>query len=66
MARRFSVQHQPGFTVIAVTCFLLLYFPILVLIVYAFNAATSTSVWGGLSLQWFEAAWNNSQVIEAR
>lgn len=66
MARpRFSIRHQPGFTAIAATCFVLLYFPILVLIAYAFNAATSTSAWGGLSLRWFEAAWNNSAVIEA-
>jgi len=65
MARRFSVRHQPGFTAIAAVCFFLLYFPIIVLVIYAFNASTSTSQWGGLSLKWFEAAWANSQVIEA-
>ena len=66
MAReRFSVRRQPGFTTVAMVCFFLLYFPIVVLVVYAFNAATSTSQWGGLSLRWFEAAWNNTQVIEA-
>ena len=28
MARpRFSIRHQPGFTAIAATCFVLLYFP---------------------------------------
>ena len=65
MASHFSVRHQPGFTAIAATCFVMLYLPIFVLVAYAFNAATSTSVWGGLSLRWFEAAWNNAQVIEA-
>jgi spermidine/putrescine transport system permease protein len=63
--QRFSVQHQAGFTAIAAVCFFLLYFPILVLVVYAFNGATSTSQWGGFSLEWFRAAWNNSQVIDA-
>jgi spermidine/putrescine transport system permease protein len=42
-----------------------LYLPIAVLVVYAFNAANSTSTWGGFSLHWFETGWNNSQVIEA-
>src|SRR4051812_13362870 len=65
MAERFSVRHQPGFTAIAATCFFVLYLPIVVLVVYAFNAANSTSTWGGLSLHWFETAWSNSQVIEA-
>ena len=65
MAERFSVRKQTGFTAIAATCFFLLYLPIIVLVAYAFNASTSVSVWGGLSLRWFTAAWNNSQVIEA-
>ena len=38
----------------------MLYLPIIVLVVYAFNAATSTSAWGGFSLRWFQSAWNNS------
>jgi spermidine/putrescine transport system permease protein len=63
--RYFDVRRQPGFTAITMVCFFLLYFPIIVLVVYAFNASSSTSQWGGLSLKWFEAAWNNSQVIEA-
>ncbi len=43
MASTFSIKHQPGFTAIAATCFVVLYLPIFVLVVYAFNAATSTS-----------------------
>ena len=61
----FSIKHQPGFTVIAATCFVVLYLPIVVLVVYAFNAATSTSEWGGFSLKWFQSAWQNTQVIDA-
>jgi spermidine/putrescine transport system permease protein len=63
--RGFDIRRQTGFTTIAATCFLMLYFPIVVLVVYAFNAANSTSTWGGFSLKWFEAAWANSQVIDA-
>ena len=65
MAKPFAIRHQPGFTAIAAACFLMLYLPIGVLVIYAFNAATSTAVWGGFSLRWFHSAWNNAQVIDA-
>ena len=65
MAKPFSIRHQPGFTAIAATCFFALYLPIIVLVIYAFNAATSTSEWGGLSLKWFRSAAQNTQVIDA-
>lgn len=65
MASGFSVRRQPGFTAVAAACFVMLYLPIVVLVVYAFNAANSTSTWGGFSLHWFQSAWNNDQVIDA-
>ena len=65
MAREFSVRHQPGFTTIAAICFAALYLPIIVLVIYAFNAANSTSEWGGFSLKWFHAAAHNGEVIDA-
>jgi spermidine/putrescine transport system permease protein len=65
MARGFNVRRQPGFTTIAMICFFLLYLPIATLVVFAFNAGTSLAVWEGLSLRWFESAWNNAQVQEA-
>lgn len=65
MAKGFSIKHQPGFTAIAAACFAMLYMPIVVLVIYAFNASNSTSEWGGLSLRWFHSAWNNEQVIDA-
>ena len=65
MAERFSIRRQPGFTAVAMICFVILYVPILVLVVFAFNAANSMSEWGGFSLHWFEVGWNNDQVIDA-
>ena len=65
MASNFSIKHQPGFTAIAATCFVVLYLPIIVLVAYAFNAASSTSEWGGFSLRWFQSAYQNTQVIDA-
>jgi len=65
MARQFSVRRQTGFTAIAMICFFALYLPIGVLVIYAFNAGTSLSVWEGFSLRWFVKAFENQQVIEA-
>ena len=65
MAEPFSIRRQPGFTTIALLCFVLLYLPIVVMVIYAFNEATSVSTWGGFSLKWFVAAWNNDQVVDA-
>ena len=65
MARKFSIKRQPGFATIAMLCFFILYLPIATLVVYAFNSGTSIANWEGLSLRWFESAWQNEQVIEA-
>src|SRR4051794_15955416 len=65
MARTFSVKHQRGFTTIAILCFVALYLPIAVLVIYAFNAGTSIAQWEGFSLRWFVQAWSNQQVIDA-
>ncbi|HEY7764258.1 MAG TPA: ABC transporter permease [Aestuariivirgaceae bacterium] len=62
--RRFSVRRQPGFTTIAIICFILLYLPIITLVVYSFNAGTSIAIWEGFSWRWYEAAWQNEQVQE--
>ena len=65
MASTFSIKRQPGFATIAMFCFFLLYLPIATLVVFAFNANSSVAIWGGFSLRWFQAAWNNQLVVEA-
>jgi len=65
MASTFSIKRQPGFATIAMFCFFLLYLPIATLVVFAFNAQASVAIWGGFSLRWFQAAWNNQLVVEA-
>lgn len=64
MARPFAIKRIPGFVFIALTCFFVLYLPIVTLVVYAFNAGDSIAIWHGFSLRWFVAAWNNEAVIE--
>lgn len=62
MARQFSITRLPGFGAIAVLTFVLLYMPIIILVVFSFNENQSQSIWGGFSLRWYEAAFQNQQV----
>lgn len=63
--RPFSIQKQTGFTTIAITCFVLLYAPLMPLVIYSFNAGTSLAFWEGFSFRWYVAAWNNELVQDA-
>lgn len=65
MGRAFSIERMPGFAFVALFCFAVLYIPIFTLVVFAFNAGQSVAIWEGFSLQWFQRAWNNEQVIDA-
>ena len=61
----FSIKKQPGFGFIAIACFVMLYAPILILIVYSFNVGENIAVWEGFSLQWYVSAWHNEAVQDA-
>ncbi len=62
---RFSLKRQPGFTTVAIVCFVLLYAPIATLVVYSFNAGKYIAIWEGFSVTWYLSAWNNTAVQEA-
>ncbi|MCT8972423.1 ABC transporter permease [Microbaculum marinisediminis] len=64
-SRPFSVKRLPGFTTVAIICFVALYAPIITLVVYSFNAGTSVAVWEGFSWRWYAEAWQNEQVQDA-
>jgi spermidine/putrescine transport system permease protein len=65
MISPFDVRSLPGFTFIAMITFFALYLPIIVLVIYAFNAGDSVAVWEGFSLRWFKTAWGNDAVQDA-
>ena len=62
--RNFSVRRLPGFGAIALFTFVMLYLPIVILVVFSFNASVSQTNWDGFSLQWYRAAFNNAVVID--
>jgi putrescine transport system permease protein len=42
-----------------------LYLPILILVIYSFNASRLVTVWGGWSLRWYRELFNDRAMIEA-
>jgi ABC-type spermidine/putrescine transport system, permease component II len=51
-------------TVLAIG-FAFLYVPILLLMIYSFNASRLVTVWGGFSTRWYVALWNNQSLIDS-
>ncbi|CAN7171191.1 ABC transporter permease [Neorhizobium tomejilense] len=45
--------------------FAFLYIPIIILVVYSFNASKLVTVWGGFSLQWYRTMWSNQGLMDA-
>ena len=45
--------------------FAFLYLPILLLVIYSFNASRLVTVWGGFSTQWYGALFRNEALMEA-
>ena len=61
MTRRLSVFNVTSL----VLGFAFLYLPILLLVVYSFNASKLVTVWGGFSLQWYRSMWSNQGLMDA-
>ncbi|SIO04641.1 ABC transporter permease [Vannielia litorea] len=62
MRKAFDVTTLPGFTLIALTAFVLLYAPIVTLVIYSFNGGNSVNLWGGFSFKWYGIAAANEAV----
>ncbi len=42
-----------------------LYLPVLLVVLYSFNASKLVTVWGGFSLQWYAALWQDEDLLDA-
>ena len=58
-------QNSVGDRVLMALVFLFLYAPIIILIVFSFNAGTSSSVWKGFSLKWYRELFRDRDLGEA-
>jgi putrescine transport system permease protein len=61
MRRRFTFFNATALTL----GFAFLYLPILILVVYSFNASRLVTVWGGFSTQWYAALFRNEALMDA-
>lgn len=52
-------------TTILTLSFAFLYIPILILVIYSFNASKLVTVWGGFSLHWYSEMWSNQGLMDA-
>ena len=60
------MMRSPRFDATVLTLgFAFLYIPIIILIVYSFNASRLVTVWGGFSLNWYSAMWSNQGLMDA-
>jgi putrescine transport system permease protein len=60
-------RHGPSPVLFSVLLFgvAVLYLPILVLIIYSFNASPLVNVWGGFSTAWYRELLHNRQLLQA-
>lgn len=58
-------QNTSGGRFFIALAFLFLYAPILVLIVFSFNASSSTAVWTGFTLDWYKELFQNELILGA-
>jgi putrescine transport system permease protein len=61
VTRRFTWFNATSLTL----GFAFLYLPILLLVIYSFNASRLVTVWGGFSTQWYGALFRNEPLMEA-
>ncbi|GLS17343.1 ABC transporter permease [Labrys miyagiensis] len=61
-AKAFDWRHTRGLLPITVAILAFLYAPLLILVIYAFNASRLVTIWGGFSLQWFVAVAHNGDI----
>lgn len=62
---RMDIKHQSGFGVIAGLCLALLYAPILILVMFSFNAGDLIMRWEGFGLHWYAVALANRDFFAA-
>jgi len=60
------MQRTSGFNVVSVALGLaFLYLPIVILVIYSFNASRLVTVWGGWSLEWYRQLLRDQAILDA-
>lgn len=60
-----AILRKTATQIILLVVFSFLYIPMVVLVVYSFNASSSVGVWGGFSTKWYSSLINNNELLTA-
>ncbi len=63
--KRFDWRVTPGLGAMSTLVFLFLYAPLLVIVIYSFNAGRQATVWEGFSLDWYASVFQNRDLAVA-
>ncbi|WP_170346189.1 ABC transporter permease [Ruegeria atlantica] len=65
MPKSRDIRALPGLKWFSLGFFVYLYLPLLILVIFSFNATKSATVWGGFSLDWYAKALANDDIRRA-
>ena len=65
MSATHDVKRYPGLGLLTILFFVYLYAPLVVIVIYSFNANRIAGVWTEFSLQWYSAALENQALMNA-
>jgi spermidine/putrescine transport system permease protein len=65
MGQRLSGLVEPGLRVWTGAVYGFLFLPIVVVIIFSFNASRLVDVWSGFSLKWYGTAWTDPSIVNA-
>jgi ABC-type spermidine/putrescine transport system permease subunit II len=60
-----DIKEQPGFRSVAITCLVILYAPILILMIFSFNGSSVVTHWEGVTVSWYGIAFRNEEFHRA-
>lgn len=60
-----DIRHIPGLGVISLLFFTYLYAPLVILVIFSFNATRSATIWGGFSTEWYAKVFVNDDIQRA-
>jgi spermidine/putrescine transport system permease protein len=65
MGQRLGGLVEPSLRVWTAAVYAFLFLPIVVVIIFSFNASRLVDVWSGFSLKWYGTAWTDPSIINA-
>ena len=65
MRERLTGLIEPGLRVWTGAVYVFLFLPIVVVVIFSFNASRLVDVWSGFSLNWYGTAWSDPSIINA-